>query len=205
MSTQRTRPTREQTTRRLFDAAAEVFVTKGIGAASVADICDAAGLTRGAFYSNFASKDELVLALLEFQAESNIRDTQAALDQAETPYDFFATMDPNVRQPSDPVSGKSVLFVELLLHAHRNPDYRERLVARQQASRANVKGLLQQIADDVGRDIPGGIDDAVDMLTALDMGMALQQMIEPDRHRVGQYGDFLATLHSLWAEPRHPS
>ena len=44
---------RTQTRRRLIEAAPRVFVERGIGGASVAQICSAAGFTRGAFYSNF--------------------------------------------------------------------------------------------------------------------------------------------------------
>ena len=45
-------------------AATSVFADRGIIGASVEEICEAAGFTRGAFYSNFADKDALVLALI---------------------------------------------------------------------------------------------------------------------------------------------
>lgn len=54
---------RERTRRRLLDAAADVFAEEGLDATSVEAICERAGFTRGAFYSNFASKDELFLEL----------------------------------------------------------------------------------------------------------------------------------------------
>ncbi|MFS0735249.1 helix-turn-helix domain-containing protein [Microbacterium sp. 1P10UB] len=54
---------RERTRRRLLDAAADVFAEDGLDATSVEAICERAGFTRGAFYSNFASKDELFLEL----------------------------------------------------------------------------------------------------------------------------------------------
>jgi len=59
------RPTREETRHRLFEAAAAMFTEQGIGATSVESIASAAGFTRGAFYSNFASKDDLVLAIAD--------------------------------------------------------------------------------------------------------------------------------------------
>lgn len=54
---------RENTRARLMDAALEVFAEVGLDAASVEAICERAGFTRGAFYSNFESKDELFLEL----------------------------------------------------------------------------------------------------------------------------------------------
>ena len=60
---------RRETRTRLLDAAAEVFTEFGIQGASVERICTRADFTRGAFYSNFSSKEELFLALLEREYE----------------------------------------------------------------------------------------------------------------------------------------
>src|ERR1700689_2660820 len=49
----------------LLDAALELFAEQGYGATSIPDICARAGLTKGAFYSNYANKDALFLALLD--------------------------------------------------------------------------------------------------------------------------------------------
>lgn len=54
---------RTETRRRLIEASPRVFVDRGIGGASVAQLCSAAGFTRGAFYSNFSSKEELATAI----------------------------------------------------------------------------------------------------------------------------------------------
>jgi Transcriptional regulator len=84
---------REATRQKLLDAAAQVFAEVGLDAASVEAICDRAGFTRGAFYSNFETKDELMLALTERIAGEKIdgvtariqelRDTGEALTPAE--------------------------------------------------------------------------------------------------------------------------
>ena len=58
MSRERTRPTREDTRQRLLRAAVSVFKSDGIGGASIEGICEAAKLTRGAFYSNFTDKND---------------------------------------------------------------------------------------------------------------------------------------------------
>lgn len=63
---------RERTRALLLDAAADVFAEVGLDAASVEAICDRAGFTRGAFYSNFASKEELMLELTTQIAEQKI-------------------------------------------------------------------------------------------------------------------------------------
>ncbi|MGT2477273.1 TetR/AcrR family transcriptional regulator [Paraburkholderia terrae] len=55
---------KEQTRQHLLEAAREMFVQKGLAATSVEDIAEAAGYTRGAFYSNFGDKRELLIELL---------------------------------------------------------------------------------------------------------------------------------------------
>ncbi len=60
----KTTPRREETRRRLVQAAITEFARSGIDAVSVEQLCDAAGFSRGAFYSNFTSKDDLCIAIL---------------------------------------------------------------------------------------------------------------------------------------------
>lgn len=83
------RLTREQsrdlTRQRLLDAARAVFMKDGFAAASLEDITAAAGYTRGAFYSNFGSKLQLFLELLERDQESTMVRMRASL-QATTTY-----------------------------------------------------------------------------------------------------------------------
>lgn len=70
---------RAATRDRLIDAALTVFAAKGVLAATVEEICEAAGFTRGAFYSNFTSKDDLWLAALDHQNEVALAATREAL------------------------------------------------------------------------------------------------------------------------------
>jgi AcrR family transcriptional regulator len=63
---------RENTRARLMDAAFEVFAEVGLDGASVEAICERAGFTRGAFYSNFESKDELFLDLAAAVADQKL-------------------------------------------------------------------------------------------------------------------------------------
>src|SRR6201987_2508899 len=73
MSRVRTRPTRDETCEKLFEAAGRAFEEQGIGGASIEAIAAAAGFTREAFYSNFKSKDELIIAMIEDHVEQSIR------------------------------------------------------------------------------------------------------------------------------------
>lgn len=68
---------REATRQKLLDAAALVFAEVGLDAASVEAVCERAGFTRGAFYSNFETKDELMLALTERVAGQKLAEVAA--------------------------------------------------------------------------------------------------------------------------------
>lgn len=89
---------RRQTQERLLDAAFEVLAREGIDGASVEAVCEAAGFSRGAFYSNFETKTELFLALIE-------REHRRRLDRLRT-----AVL--GLREPS-PSHGRSPAAAEL--------------------------------------------------------------------------------------------
>jgi AcrR family transcriptional regulator len=71
---------RAATRERLLDAARVVLADEGFQGASVEHICERAGFTRGAFYSNFSSKDELLLALCERESEDMFDKLRTAAD-----------------------------------------------------------------------------------------------------------------------------
>jgi AcrR family transcriptional regulator len=80
----------QQVTRlRLIETAEKEIIRVGIYEASIRHICDVAGYTLGAFYSNFKSKDELLLEVLELQTERefeilrNVVTLAASLDEKE--------------------------------------------------------------------------------------------------------------------------
>src|SRR5499426_2302597 len=138
MSRVRTRPTREETRRRLFEAAAQVFEERGIGAASIEAIAAAAGLTRGAFYSNFADKDELIIAMLEDHVERSIKHHRDLLARHRTPQDFISALRVSERNRHDPLGRAPLLHIELILFAARSERRRPELAKRLRARRALV-------------------------------------------------------------------
>ncbi|MBP3044278.1 TetR/AcrR family transcriptional regulator [Arthrobacter jiangjiafuii] len=72
---------RSATRSRLLATSAAVFAERGLEGASVEELCAAAGFTRGAFYSNFASKTDLALAMYEEHARQLAKRLNGQLDQ----------------------------------------------------------------------------------------------------------------------------
>jgi AcrR family transcriptional regulator len=75
---------RENTRARLLAAASEVFAESGFDGASVEAICERAGFTRGAFYSNFASKDELFFGLMQQVSEAKLERVSTRVRELES-------------------------------------------------------------------------------------------------------------------------
>jgi len=71
-------PRRAATRARLLDAAREVIAERGAGGATVEGIAERAGFTRGAFYSNYASLDELIVDVIREVGETRLAQVRAA-------------------------------------------------------------------------------------------------------------------------------
>lgn len=121
-----TTPRREATRRRLVEAAIEEFASFGIDATSVEQLCEKAGFTRGAFYSNFASKDELCLAILEYQRDRVVEAVTSTFGQAPVDADMEWVSDVALSRflqiiaPDEP---HRRTLAELHQRAVRNPDF----------------------------------------------------------------------------------
>lgn len=161
---------RENTRTRLMDAAAEVFAEVGMDAASVEAVCERAGFTRGAFYSNFASKDELFLALCERSAETTIAAVRDRVTAAEgvgvgSPQDALLLV-----QEVLEVSGSDRLDVllgaETRLQALRNPDFAEAYLALNAALSESVLELVRDIARTRGLQLRVSAESATELLLA---------------------------------------
>lgn len=179
MSRARTRPTRDDTKEKLFEAAARVFAERGIGAASIETIAAAAGFTRGAFYSNFAGKDDLIVAMLEDHVERSIAHHRDLLARHRTPDDYVAALRATERSRNDPLGQAPLLHMELILYVARAEKRRPELAKRLRARRK----LVAEIVSSTMRAAGTGVRDpawASAMLLALEDGFRLHRLIDPD-------------------------
>lgn len=90
------RLTREEsrtlTREKLMLAAAKVFAREGLGGASIDRIAEEAGYTKGAFYSNFESKEDIFLQLVEVTTKQNIERIETALAGVSEPEEIIDTV-----------------------------------------------------------------------------------------------------------------
>lgn len=131
-----------QTRARLRSAARGEFARRGIAAASIDRISEAAGFSRGAFYANYAGKHDL---LLELMAEHQRREIAAWQELLDTPGTLEEVL-PALRDRFDAFaqSAEDALFAtELQIEALRNPDFapRYRLFAQE------IEGSTRRLAE----------------------------------------------------------
>ena len=180
MSRERVRPTRQETREQLFEAAAEVFAEQGIGGASVEAISAAAGLTRGAFYSNFGGKDDLIAAMLADHVEQTVKRHLELLARHRDPDDFMAALRAMDRSGQDPLGRSPLLHLELLLHAARTAQHRQEPGEFLRARRRLIADIVAGTGlASAGSGLPGP-EQLAAMLLAMEDGFRLHQLIDPD-------------------------
>ncbi|MFT3797213.1 TetR/AcrR family transcriptional regulator [Microbacterium sp.] len=155
---------REQTRGRLLQAAHELFAEVGMDAASVEAICERAGFTRGAFYSNFESKDDLFLALIAHLAEEKLDEVDGRV--RDLPPGGPADVSTLVRQ----VMGASFsermepqLAAELRTQALRDPRLAAAYLAWQEAVRGRVAGIIGSVVQAYGLRLRVSVDEAAQL------------------------------------------
>ena len=169
---------RDQTRQRLLDAAQSIFLSKGFVAASVEDIAEQAGYTRGAFYSNFSSKSELFLQLLKRDHENVMADMRAIFEGGESRSQMEARVldyySAHFRE-----NDCFLLWMEGKLQAARDPDFRVGFVACLRELRAATTEYIRQFSAQFGTPLPLPAEQLAVGLLALSDGMQFSVAFDP--------------------------
>lgn len=178
---------------RLIEAAGTVFSRRGLHHASIDEVAEEAGFTKGAFYANFESKEELFLAMLDQRFDARLGELERATSGDETPEEQArqAGSDFSRAIAADPEWER--LFFEFAAHAGRNEGFRTELVKRYRALRRQIEELYRRrIERDPEIDAPPLPLDKLTLMTfAMVNGMALEKMLEPDAVDDELYGTML--------------
>ena len=180
MSRVRTRPTRDDTRDKLFEAAARVFEQHGIGGASIETIAAAAGFSRGAFYSNFKSKDELIVAMIEDHVEQSIRRYLDLLARHRNLPDYIDALKTMDRSQQDPLTRSPLLHMEMILFVARAEKRRPELAKRLRARRKLIADIIETTAKNSGRTPPFTPAWTGAFVLAMEDGFRLHRLIDPE-------------------------
>ncbi|WP_290052734.1 TetR/AcrR family transcriptional regulator [Amycolatopsis solani] len=167
-----------RTRQQLIDTAKQLFLRDGYSVTSLEKVADEAGYSKGAVYSNFRSKDELCLAVLDRIHDDQVALIAEALSGADgmegllTAFQAWAE-----RSIGD--EAWTALEVEFATNARRDPHVRAELAARDKAIRATIADLLTGYAERFAITLPMSADDAATALLSLGIGLGVQRAIDP--------------------------
>lgn len=180
---------------RLLDAAEKVFASRGFAEASLDEIAEVAGLTKGAVYSNFDKKLDLLLAVLDermnrrFIEITQIIDTTKALpEQAAQGGQLFMDVFQDERD-------LYLLWLECSVHSVHDADVRESLVKMDHAIRDVVAEFISYHANLLGLTLPMPPKQLATALVCLADGLALERMKDPDSVPDDMFGTMLLLLY----------
>jgi AcrR family transcriptional regulator len=180
-----------QTRSCLMKSAARVFARRGLQQASIDEVAEDAGFTKGAFYANFKNKEELFLAMLDERFAERIQQIEEVIagegtttEKARRAGDDFAKV-----VAADPEWER--LFFEFSAYAMRNEDFREELVTRYRAMRDRIAAALRARHDDFGIESALPLDQVAMMTCVMGNGFALEKLLEDDAVPDDLYGNML--------------
>ena len=182
---------RERTREALCDAAARVFVERGFTAASVEAIAAEAGYTRGAFYANFASKEELFVEVLERRV-----------------YGYYRHLAEQGREPDLRTLGERLaavqrnpdgawlfrLWLEVLAHADRDERLRKVVSGFWSQTRRLGTATIAKAYADAGETPPLPPDVIASAMIAMDIGLAVQHHVDAEAVPLDVYPGVFETV-----------
>jgi AcrR family transcriptional regulator len=167
-----------QTRTRLVATARGMFLRDGYASTSLERVAEEAGYSKGAVYSNFRSKDDLCLAVLDSiqtevaDAVLNALDGAATFDEALQVFDLWAEA-----RLGDPEW--SALEAEFAARARRHAGVRQALLERDQGLHAVIAGALERTCAEHGLTPLIPVQDVAAALLSLGIGLGLQRSVNP--------------------------
>jgi|YNPNPStandDraft_1061719.scaffolds.fasta_scaffold25627_1 AcrR family transcriptional regulator len=193
----------EQTRLRILTAARECFARAGYDATGVAEICQRAGVSKGAFYHHFPSKQAVFLALLDrWLAGLEVPMAASRAAAIDVPAQLLA-MAGMAEQVFQEAKGQFPMFLQFWAQAARDPQVWQATIMPYQRYRALFADMVRTgIAEGSLR--PSDPDTAARVIVALAVGLVLQGVLDPDGADWGEVvrEGITMLLRGLLAEPQ---
>ena len=172
-----TRAERQAHTRtQLVDAAERLFTAQGFHATSLDAVAAAAGFTKGAVYSNFASKEDLFFAVYERRVDARVAEFECILEEAPTPREGIERIIPGRRDRPEADDSWMAVFFEFWAHVLRHPELRERFAAQHR----RIIDLLAAAMVESGEKMPDDPHKLATARYAMQLGLQLERLTQPD-------------------------
>jgi AcrR family transcriptional regulator len=162
----------------LVEAADSLFTSNGFHATSIDAVADAAGYTKGAVYSNFASKEDLFFAVYERRVDRRVEEMQATLASAPTFYDGMEQLVAGLEDRRD--DGWLAVFFEFWAHVLRHPELRDRFAEQHRRGMEPVAEGMERLAAERGEQLPENPTKLATARLAMTTGLQLERLTQPD-------------------------
>ena len=173
------REKQQQTRHALLRAAEKLFCKQGLEAASIDQVAQEAGYTKGAFYANFKSKEELFLVMLDQRFARELERLDRALAGEQDPLsEAQAAAADFIHFASDEDWPR--LYFEFVSYAARDEEFRAELATRMKAMRTRLTELFKRWKEGFGQEPPIPQEDVTAMLCFMADGFLVDRMIEPE-------------------------
>ena len=165
----------------MLNAAEGVFSRRGYHDATLREIAEQAGVSKGALYYNFASKEDLFLALLDARMDERLQEIEDAFsaDESDGARVDRAALDytENLKRNREWIA----LFYEFTAHAARDGAFRERFSERFRAFWAALAQVVERRARELGIELPLPAQHLAIAIDVLGIGFMLPRIVDPDR------------------------
>jgi AcrR family transcriptional regulator len=176
-----TRSERQARTRdELVDAAERLFTRSGFHATSVEAVADEAGYTKGAVYSNFASKEDLFFAVYERRTRAATAAVQEVLAAAADPVAGVEAVARGSIERRRRDDGWLAVFFEFWAHVLRHPDLRKRFAAIHGQAVEPMIAASEQVFRDRGVEPPPTLRRDISAHWAMQLGLQIERLTRPD-------------------------
>jgi AcrR family transcriptional regulator len=182
MSPALTRKQKQEKTRSaLLGAATKIFCRRGLAEASIDEVAQEAGYTKGAFYANFKSKEELFLVMLDQKFAAELERIDRMLAGGDDPGEEArqATVDVMRFAYADPEWPR--LFFEFAAYAGRDENFRQELATRCRAMDERLAEIFRRWSADFPVEPPIPLSDIATITSAMGNGFLVQRMIDPEQ------------------------
>lgn len=167
----------EITRSRFIQSAEKIFARDGFEAAKLEELAADAGYTRGAFYANFSSKEDLFMALLEREISQRIENVRKHVGRVRPPEDKLAALGEYWTEMALDRRW-TLLVLEFKLFAVRHPEVKTRLAAMHRRLVSSGIEMLEQLMQSAGRKLPVSAHAAGIAFFSLSSALTLEHMLD---------------------------
>ena len=168
----------EETRSRILEAALELFAREGYDATGVAEICRAAGVSKGAFYHHFPTKHAVFMEILQSWLDVLSQQIEVTRQSAKDVPQALLSMAGIMQQIFEQASGQLPMFLEFWARASRDPQVWQAVVSPYRRFQEFFQGMIEQgVTEGSLKAFDGEM--ASRTLVAMAVGLLLQGMLDP--------------------------